>query len=57
MKYLYITLMSLALVSPSLFLLYSSIIHQTNTYDWWLVALAVLLFLIPLDKFVRLDDY
>jgi len=58
MKYLMLGGLSLFLMLPAMFLLFSSIIHQDNTYDWWLVAIAVVLFVIPLVKvfFMKEDN-
>jgi len=56
MKYLMLGVLSLVLMTPALLILFSSIVHQDNTYDWWLVAIAVVLFLIPLVKVFFMKD-
>ena len=46
MRYATIGVIALFLMSPAMFLLYSTIIHQDNTYDTHLIVIVVVLFLI-----------
>lgn len=45
MKYLTIGVIAIFLMSPAMFVLYSTILHQDNTYDTYLIVIVVVLFL------------
>ena len=45
MRYITLGIIALFLMSPAMFVLYSTIIHQDNTYDTHLIVIVVLLFL------------
>ena len=45
MRYLSLAVVALFLMSPAMFVLYSTIIHQDNTYDTHLIVIVVVLFL------------
>lgn len=46
MRYITLGIIALFLMSPAMFVLYSTIIHQDNTYDTYLIVIVVVLFLI-----------
>lgn len=46
MRYITLGIIALFLMSPAMFVLYSTIIHQDNTYDTHLIVIVVVLFLI-----------
>lgn len=45
MRYITLGIIALFLMSPAMFVLYSTILHQDNTYDTYLIVIVVLLFL------------
>ena len=45
MKYITLGIIALFLMSPAMFVLYSTILHQDNTYDTYLIVIVVILFL------------
>lgn len=45
MRYLSTGVIALFLMSPAMFVLYSTIIHQDNMYDTHLITIVVVLFL------------
>ena len=45
MRYITLGIIALFLMSPAMFVLYSTIIHQDNTYDTYLIVIVVVLFL------------
>lgn len=45
MRYLTLGLIAIFLMSPAMFVLFSTIIHQDNTYDTYLIVIVVALFL------------
>ena len=46
MRYITLGIIALFLMSPAMFVLYSTIIHQDNTYDTHLIVIVVVLFLV-----------
>lgn len=46
MRYLTLGLIAMFLMSPAMFVLFSTIIHQDNTYDTYLIIIVSVLFLI-----------
>lgn len=45
MRYIILGIIAIFLMSPAMFVLYSTIIHQDNTYDTYLIVIVVVLFL------------
>lgn len=45
MRYITLGIIALFLMSPAMFVLYSTILHQDNTYDTYLIVIVVVLFL------------
>lgn len=45
MKYITLGIIAIFLMSPAMFVLYSTILHQDNTYDSYLIIIVVALFL------------
>ena len=44
MRYITLGIIALFLMSPAMFVLYSTILHQDNTYDTYLIVIVVALF-------------
>lgn len=49
MRYLSLAVVAIFLMSPAMFMLISTIIHQDNTYDTYLVIIVSVLFLVGLS--------
>ena len=49
MRYLSLAIIAIFLMSPAMFVLISTIVHQDNTYDTYLVVIVSVLFLIGLS--------
>lgn len=49
MRYLSLAVVAIFLMSPAMFMLISTIVHQDNTYDTYLVVIVSILFLIGLS--------
>ena len=49
MRYLSLAVVAIFLMSPAMFMLISTILHQDNTYDTYLVVIVSVLFLIGLS--------
>lgn len=49
MRYLSLSIVAVFLMSPAMFVLISTIVHQDNTYDTYLVVIVSVLFLIGLS--------
>lgn len=49
MKYFSLAIIAIFLMSPAMFVLISTIVHQDNTYDTYLVVIVSVLFLVGLS--------
>ena len=49
MRYLSLAIIAIFLMSPAMFVLISTIVHQDNTYDTYLVVIVSVLFLVGLS--------
>ena len=49
MKYLSLAIIAIFLMSPAMFVLISTIVHQDNTYDTYLIVIVSVLFLIGIS--------
>lgn len=49
MRYLSLAIVAIFLMSPAMFILISTIVHQENTYDTYLVVIVSVLFLVGLS--------
>ena len=49
MRYLSLAIIATFLMSPAMFVLISTIVHQDNTYDTYLVVIVSVLFLIGIS--------
>ena len=49
MKYLSLAIIAIFLMSPAMFVLISTIVHQDNTYDTHLIVIVSVLFLVGLS--------
>ena len=49
MRYFSLAIISIFLMSPAMFVLISTIVHQDNTYDTYLVVIVSVLFLVGLS--------
>lgn len=49
MRYLSLAIIAIFLMSPAMFVLLSTIVHQDNTYDTHLIVIVSVLFLVGLS--------
>ena len=49
MRYLSLAIIAIFLMSPAMFVLISTIVHQDNTYDTYLIVIVSVLFLVGIS--------